>query len=105
MGDLVIGFLLACGSFLCPDGLNSQDVGINVTAYCGSEAWMNQADVQAFLQDHGDFSQVSRDNQIRIHIHTQRNAIHYRTVADYYDHFGCGDNIIIAEDLQDRSAR
>ena len=82
MTELILAFMIACGSFGVYFEAEIARNEERITQYCGSETWMNDPGLVEFLET-ADYTVVSDEVQQDFEQHLRLNEGHYLYIIDY----------------------
>ena len=105
MGDLILTFIIVCGSFqsyMQPEINRSER---DLDALCGSESFMSNPDFVEFLQT-ADYTVLSRNTRASFEQHLSVNRSHYFMVIDQLGGIDYMENStpdVLFEDLEDNN--
>ena len=103
MTELILAFLITCGSFGSYFEEEIEQNEARLTQFCGSEAWMSEPGFTEFLET-ADYSNVSEETQQSFEMHLRSNEGHYRYVISYLGGIEVVEGSvpdILFEDLED----
>ena len=103
MGDFILAFMVACGTFSSYMGNEIETAQYDVDRFCDSEAWMSDPEFTDFLQS-ADYTQVSDELKLTFEDHLMQNSVHYQAVLDALgglDHVEASTPGILFEELDD----